>query len=65
VELRYLPGALELEVRGLPGDGGSARAAVLAARERVASRGGSFSAQSPVPGLTVLRARLPTVVVHG
>lgn len=65
VELRYLPGALELEVRGLPGDGGSARAAVLAARERVTSRGGSFSAESSAPGLTVLRARLPTVVFHG
>jgi signal transduction histidine kinase len=65
VELRYLPGALELEVSGLPGDGSSARAAVLAARERVASHGGSFSADSSGPGRTVLRAHLPTVVAHG
>lgn len=65
VELRYLPSALELEVSGLPGDGGSARAAVLAARERVTSRGGSFSSDSSGPDLTVLKARLPTVAFDG
>jgi signal transduction histidine kinase len=65
VELRYLAGALELEVSGPPGDGSSARAAMLAARERVTSHGGSFSADAPVPGLRVLRARLPTAVAHG
>jgi signal transduction histidine kinase len=65
VELRYLAGALELEVSGPPGDGTSARAALLAARERVTSHGGSFSADAPVPGLRVLRARLPTAVAHG
>jgi signal transduction histidine kinase len=65
VELRYLPGALELEVSGPPGDGTSARAAVLAARERVTSYGGSFSAETSVPGLRVLRVRLPTAVAHG
>jgi signal transduction histidine kinase len=65
VGLRYLPGALELEVSGPPGDGTNARAAVLAARERVTSHGGSFSAESSSPGLRVLRARLPTAVAHG
>ena len=65
VELRYVPGALELEVSGLAGDGGSARAAVLAAHERVTSRGGSFTAERSSRGLTVLRARLPTIVFHG
>jgi signal transduction histidine kinase len=65
VELRYLPGALELAVSGPPGDGTSARAAVLAARERVTSYGGSFSAETPVPGLRVLRVHLPTAVAHG
>jgi signal transduction histidine kinase len=65
VELRYLPGALELEVSGPPGDGTSARAAVLAARERVTSYGGSFSAENSGPGLRVLRAHLPTALAHG
>jgi len=65
VELRYLHGTLEVEVSGLPGDGSSARAAVLAARERVTSHGGSFSADSSAVGRTVLRARLPTVAAHG
>jgi proline racemase len=65
VELRYLPGALELEVSGPPGDGTSARVAVLAARERVTSYGGSFSAENSVAGLRVLRVRLPTAVAHG
>jgi signal transduction histidine kinase len=65
VELHYLPGALELEVSGLPTDGSSADAAVLAARERVTSQGGSFSAESSILGRRVLRARLPTVAAHG
>ena len=65
VELRYLPGALELEVSGPPGDGSRARAAVLAARERATSYGGSFSAENSGPGMRVLRAHLPTAVTHG
>jgi len=65
VGLRYLPSALELEVSGPPGDGTNARAAVLAARERVTSHGGSFSAESSAPGVRVLRARIPTAVAHG
>jgi signal transduction histidine kinase len=64
VELHYLPGALELQVSGPPGDGANARAAVLAARERVASYGGSFSAENSVPGVRVLRVRLPTAVAR-
>jgi signal transduction histidine kinase len=64
VELHYLPGVLELAVSGLPTDGTRARAAVLAARERVTSRGGSFRAETPAAGRTVLRARLPTVAFH-
>jgi signal transduction histidine kinase len=64
VELRYLPGVLELEVSGMPTGDTRARAAVLAARERIASRGGSFSAETPAAGRTVLRARLPTVLIN-
>ena len=59
VRLRYLPGALELEVRGRPGSG--ARAALMAARERIATQGGSFSAEDAAPAGSVVRARLPLV----
>jgi signal transduction histidine kinase len=64
IELHYLPGALELEVRGLSTDGSGAEAALLAARERVASHGGSFVAESSTAGRRVLRARLPTEATH-
>jgi signal transduction histidine kinase len=61
VRLRYLSDQLELEVRGLVSDGSAAAAAVMAARERVTSLGGSFSADAPAGGRRVLRARLPLV----
>src|SRR5919197_721717 len=58
IQLRYLPGALELEVRGLPTEGRGADAALMAARERVVAHGGSFSSDSSL-GRRVLRAHLP------
>jgi hypothetical protein len=61
VRLRYLSDQLELEVRGLVSNGSAAAAAVMAARERVTSLGGSFSADMPAGGRRVLRARLPVV----
>jgi signal transduction histidine kinase len=61
VQLRYLRDRVELEVRGRPVDGSAAGAALMAARERVTSLGGSFSAEVPSPGRRVLRAQLPAV----
>jgi signal transduction histidine kinase len=58
VQLRYLADALELEISGLPADGGGAEAALAAARERVTAHGGSFSARAPL-GRRVLLAHLP------
>jgi signal transduction histidine kinase len=63
VALRYLPDSLELEVRGLQPAGSAAGAALMAARERVMAFGGSFTADTPSPGLRILRARLPAVPV--
>jgi signal transduction histidine kinase len=65
VQLRYLSGALELEVRGFPPDGSAAAAALLAARERVMAHGGTFSTDSPASGQRVLRARLAVVATDG
>jgi signal transduction histidine kinase len=65
VHLRYLPGALELEIRGFPTEGSGAAAALEAARERVTTHGGTFSARLEVPTRRVLRARLPVVVGSG
>jgi signal transduction histidine kinase len=59
VRLRYLPAAVDLEVRGGTIDGGGAAAAIAAARERVTAYGGTFSSQSDSPALRVLRAHLP------
>jgi len=61
VRLRYLPDGLELEVRGPRSAGNVAEAALMAARERVLSLGGTFSADTSSPGRRVLRARLPAV----
>ena len=58
VALRYHSDALELEIRGAPGAGAWADAAVAAARERIIAQGGSFSSDSPA-GRRVLRAMLP------
>jgi signal transduction histidine kinase len=59
VHLRYLPAAIDLEVRGGMIEGGGAAAAVAAARERVNAYGGTFSSRSDPPSLRVLRAHLP------
>jgi signal transduction histidine kinase len=65
VQLRYLPAALDLEVRGFPIEGSGAVAAVAAARERVTAHGGTFSVHSAAPTRRVLRAHLPVVVGNG
>jgi signal transduction histidine kinase len=64
IRVRYLPDRLELEVHGARAGGGAASAALMAARERVLSLGGTFSADTPSDGLQVLRARLPAVPAH-
>jgi len=65
VQLRYLPAAVDLEVRGFPIEGSVAVAALAAARERVTAHGGTFSSHSDVPARRVLRAHLPVVVGSG
>jgi signal transduction histidine kinase len=57
VELRYLPTALDLEVKGFPIEGGGAAAAIAAARERVTAYGGTFTSRSDAR--RVLLASLP------
>jgi signal transduction histidine kinase len=64
IQVRYGVHALELVVTGSPSDGRSAHAALLAARERVASHGGHFSTDLAAPGARVLRMSLPTVPLH-
>jgi signal transduction histidine kinase len=65
VQLRYLPAAVDLEVRGFPIEGSGAVAALAAARERVTTHGGTFTSHSDVPARRVLRAHLPVVVSSG
>jgi signal transduction histidine kinase len=65
VQLRYLPAALDLEVRGFTIEGSGAVAALAAARERVTAHGGTFTSHSDVPARRVLRAHLPVVVGSG
>ncbi|MCA1841939.1 MAG: hypothetical protein LC792_01860, partial [Actinobacteria bacterium] len=65
IRLDYRPRALDLEVSGFRTNGSHADVALLAARERAASQGGSFSAESSDQGRRVLRARLPTAVAGG
>jgi hypothetical protein len=62
VRLRYLPDALELEVRGTLADGSESEAALAAARERVAAHGGDFATDR---GQRVVRARLPLLATAG
>jgi len=58
VSLRYLPDAIELEVRGrATGDG----AAIAAAGERVRAHGGEFRRERRPDGTDVLRGRLPAL----
>jgi signal transduction histidine kinase len=59
VHVRYLPDRLELEIGGARRDGSAAAAAMTAARERVTSFGGRFSAEAPTPETRVLHAQLP------
>ena len=60
VALRYLPDAVELEVRGRPAGGGPAETALAAARERVTAHGGRFRCDERPDGTCVVRGRLPT-----
>jgi signal transduction histidine kinase len=65
VQLRYLPAAIDLEVRGVPIEGSGAVAALAAARERVTAHGGTFTSHSDVPSRRVMRAHLPAVMGSG
>jgi signal transduction histidine kinase len=65
VTLRYLPDALELEIRGDMADGSTAEAALAAARERITAHGGSFSHERGAGRGCVLRSRLPVVIAGG
>jgi signal transduction histidine kinase len=65
VQLRYLPAAIDLEVRGVPIEGSGAVAALAAARERVTAHGGTFTSDSDVPSRRVMRAHLPAVIGGG
>lgn len=65
VTLRYLPDALELEIRGDLADGSAAEAALAAARERITAHGGSFSRERGAGSACVLHGRLPAVVPDG
>jgi signal transduction histidine kinase len=59
IALRYMPDALELEVRGHMTDGDAAEAALVAARERVTAHGGRFSRERGPDGSCVLHGHLP------
>jgi signal transduction histidine kinase len=63
VTLRFLRDSLELEVSGVPSEADGAEAALVAARERIVTHGGSFSSESSL-GRQVLRATLPVAVVN-
>jgi signal transduction histidine kinase len=64
VQVRYLPDRLELEIEGARRDGSAAAAAMSAARERVTSFGGRFSAEAPTPDSRVVHAQLPLVPAY-
>ena len=64
IALRYLPDAIELEIRGQVADAGVADAALAAARERVTAHGGQFIRER-VDGACVLRGRLPVAAAGG
>jgi signal transduction histidine kinase len=65
IALRYLPDAIELEIRGHMAAGSAAEAALAAARERVAAHGGRFSRERDADGACVLRSRLPVTTTGG
>ena len=60
IALRYMPDALELEVRGHMTDGDAAEAALAAARERVTAHGARFSRERGTDGACVLHGHLPS-----
>ena len=64
VQVCYLPDRLELEIGGARRDGSAATVAIAAARERVTSFGGHFSAEAPAPESRVLHAQLPLVPAY-
>ena len=65
VRLRYLPDAIELEIRGEIAGDHKAEAALAAARERVTAHGGSFSREPGAGRACVLRSRLPVAAASG
>jgi signal transduction histidine kinase len=65
VRLRYLPDALELDVRGTLADGSASEAALAAARERVDAHGGSFVSATDDADGRVLWAQLPLLATTG
>ena len=65
VTLRYLPDALELEIRGELAEGSAAEAALAAASERITAHGGSFSRERGAGRACLLRSRLPVVMPGG
>lgn len=64
IALRYLPDAVELELRGHEATGASAESALAAARERITAHGGHFSHERDAHGACVLRGRLPVAATH-
>src|SRR5215218_1803328 len=64
VALRYLPDALELEIRGLAAEGSAVRAALAAALARVGAHGGSFRAETDSRH-RVLHVHLPSIEAGG
>jgi signal transduction histidine kinase len=65
IGLRYLTGALELEITGPLAAGIGAETALAAARERVTAFGGSFSREQGPDRACVLRSRLPAAAAGG
>jgi len=59
VVLRYMNGALEVEISGTVGDTGATDVALASARERVMVQGGTFAAEAPQPSALLVTARLP------
>ena len=65
MELRYLPDAVELEVRGSMAGSNAAEAALAAARERVTAHGGSFSRERGATGRASCAACFPVAAAGG
>jgi glucose-6-phosphate-specific signal transduction histidine kinase len=65
VAVRYMPGALLLEVAGEVRGTSDRPEALIAARERATVHGGTVTVDLPSPGRRLLRARLPVAPAHG